>query len=178
MEDNLNLDALTSQFTKGKKRINSRRKGAAFERKIAKTLNTKFDSKEFSRSPGSGAFATTHNLPTHLQLHGDILTPLKFKFVIECKSGYDQVDIFDLFDDGKDFDKFIKQAKRDGKKANKPFMLIYKKTRSRKTIVATSLGYFKNDICHLKSIDVPSKGVTLYLLEDILYLDNSKFTEE
>ena len=57
-------------------------------------------------------------------------------------------------------------------------MLIYKKTRSRKTIVATSLGYFKNDICHLKSIDVPSKGVTLYLLEDILYLDNSKFTEE
>ena len=34
MEDNLNLDALTSQFTKGKKRINSRRKGAAFERKL------------------------------------------------------------------------------------------------------------------------------------------------
>ena len=122
MEDDLNLDPLVKQLRKGKKRVNSRRKGASFERKVAKLLKDKFKSKEFSRSPGSGAYATTHNLPEHLQLHGDILTPQNFKFVIECKSGYDHIDIFDLFLEGKEFDNFLRQARRDSKEAQKPIL--------------------------------------------------------
>ena len=54
-----------------KKRINSRRKGNAFERKMASQLNERFGTKEFARTPGSGAYATTHqNLPEHLKILG------------------------------------------------------------------------------------------------------------
>jgi hypothetical protein len=49
------------------KRNNSRTKGNTFERQIAKILNDRFNTTEFSRSPGSGAFATTHSLPEHLK---------------------------------------------------------------------------------------------------------------
>ena len=56
MEDNYDLSKLKSK----KKRKNSRAKGNAFERKIAETLNKRFNTKEFCRTPGSGAFATSH----------------------------------------------------------------------------------------------------------------------
>ena len=81
-------DILSHGEFKQKKRINSRRKGNAFERKISTLLNERFETNEFCRSPGSGAFATTHKLPQHIKVHGDLITPEKFKFVIECKSGY------------------------------------------------------------------------------------------
>ena len=68
-----------------KKRVNSKAKGGAFERQIANILNERFDTKEFNRTPGSGAFATTHQLPEHITVAGDLITPLKFKFCIECK---------------------------------------------------------------------------------------------
>ncbi len=47
-----------------KRRVNSKRKGSTCERKIAKMLNEWFETNEYSRPPGSGAFATTDkNLP-------------------------------------------------------------------------------------------------------------------
>ena len=77
------------EFSK-KKRVNSKRKGSNFERKIAKILNERLNTKEFSRTPGSGAFATTHkNLPENLRIQGDLITPTSFPFVVECKNGYD-----------------------------------------------------------------------------------------
>ena len=76
------------EFAK-KPRVNSRRKGNAFEREIAKLFNTRFNTSEFARTPGSGAFATTHTLPEYLQIHGDLITPKDFAYVIECKTGYD-----------------------------------------------------------------------------------------
>ena len=51
-----------------KKRVNSKRKGSTFERNIAKILNERFNTKEFARTPGSGAFGTTHkNLPHYFK---------------------------------------------------------------------------------------------------------------
>ncbi len=83
MKDDFDL----SNLRKKPKRKNSRAKGAAFENKVAKILNNRFNTSEFSRTPGSGAFATTHKLPDHLKLHGDLITPKNFKFIIECKKG-------------------------------------------------------------------------------------------
>ena len=94
MEDNFDLNKLTKD--KKPKKVNSRNKGQSFERKIATMLNNRFNTKEFCRSPGSGAFATTHNIPDHLKLHGDLLTPLDFKFCIECKKGYNKENILSL----------------------------------------------------------------------------------
>ena len=113
---------------KTKKRKNSRAKGSNFERKIAQQLNARFDTKEFCRTPGSGAFGTTHKLPQYLKVYGDLITPENFKFVIEAKVGY-EVKFEDLFAEKSMFFKFIKQAKRDGKNANKPWVLIYKRDR-------------------------------------------------
>ena len=81
------------KLRKKKKRINSRSKGNSYEREVCKLLNERFETNEFSRTPGSGAFATTHNLPEHLKIYGDVITPIKFKYCIECKKGYNKEDI-------------------------------------------------------------------------------------
>ena len=83
-----------------KKRKNSRRKGNNFENKICKTLNERFKTEEFCRTPGSGAFATTHKLPEYLQIAGDLITPSNFRFLIECKNGYSKdLKISDFFNE-------------------------------------------------------------------------------
>ena len=109
---------------KKKKKVNSRAKGNRFENKVAKMLNERFETDEFCRSPGSGAFATTHKLPKHLQLYGDLITPERFRFVIECKKGYNSEGISELLNPKSNTLSMIAQASRDSRKANKKFLLI------------------------------------------------------
>ena len=109
---------------KKKKKVNSRAKGNRFENKVAKMLNERFETDEFCRSPGSGAFATTHKLPKHLQLYGDLITPEKFRFVIECKKGYNSEGISELLNPKSNTLSMIAQASRDSVRANKKFLLI------------------------------------------------------
>ena len=94
MQDNFDLKNL---MISRKKRKNSRTKGNSFERKICSILNEFFETTEFIRSPGSGAFSTTHNLPEHLKFSGDLITPKSFKFTIECKKGYNKENIGSVF---------------------------------------------------------------------------------
>ena len=49
------------------------------------------------RSPGSGAFSTTHKLPDHLKFSGDLITPKNFRFIIECKKGYNKENLGSIF---------------------------------------------------------------------------------
>jgi len=119
-----------------KKRVNSKAKGGAFERKIANLLNEQFETKEFNRTPGSGAFATTHQLPSHITVAGDLITPKKFKFCIECKKGYNDQTIYSLLDYNSKIWEFIKQCEKDAKKMKKVPMIIYKQDR-RNTLVIT-----------------------------------------
>ena len=126
MKDNFDLANLKAP----KKRINSRSKGSSFERKICNLLNSTFETKEFCRTPGSGAFATTHKLPEHLKIHGDLITPEKFKFTIECKKGYNKENLSSLFSSNSKLAEFISQAKKDSIKANKPFLIIWQQDRT------------------------------------------------
>ena len=170
MTNKLNLDPLI-ELTSQKKRVNSRRKGATFERELVTKLNKKFNSKEFSRTPGSGAFATTHkNLPPSLQIHGDLITPSNFKFCIEAKNGYN-VNIYDLFKKRSELVNFITQAKRDAKNSKKQWLLIYKKTRKKALIVSDI-----NQFPLASYIEIPHLRVSIYLLDEVLRLDNSYFT--
>jgi Holliday junction resolvase len=150
-----------------KPRVNGKRKGASYERQLAKKLNDRFNTKDFSRTPGSGAFATTHNLPEHLKIHGDLITPENFKFVIEAKRGYD-ITLEDLWKPKSNFYKFISQAKRDGKESDKPWLLIYKKDRQKDMVVCEH----KFDIQERALVKVK---YNIYLLEDILKLDDLSF---
>ena len=83
MKDDYDLTKLLAK--KGKKKLNSKAKGSRFERKISDMLNERFKTKDFCRTPGSGAFATTHSLPDHLRIYGDLITPKNFKFILELK---------------------------------------------------------------------------------------------
>ena len=124
MKDNYDISAL-----KKKKKVNSRAKGSTFERQIAKILNDRLGTTEFSRTPGSGAFATTHSLPDHLKIYGDLITPQNFKYCLECKKGYNNQNLYSLYNHSSEFWKFIDQCQKDSEKCGKIPMVIFKQDR-------------------------------------------------
>ena len=124
MKDNYDISAL-----KKKKKVNSRAKGSSFERQIAKILNDRLGTTEFSRTPGSGAFATTHSLPDHLKIYGDLITPQNFKYCIECKKGYNNQNLYSLYNYSSEVWKFIDQCQKDSDKCGKIPMVIFKQDR-------------------------------------------------
>ena len=160
---------LENEFYK-KPRINSRSKGNTFERVVAKTLNIRFNTDEFCRTPGSGAFGTTHKLPQYLKVHGDLITPENFKFVIEAKRGYD-LQLEDLWKPKSNFYKFIKQAERDGKAGGRDWLLIYKKDRQ-KEIVISEVEFPISPMIKVKD------KYNVYLLKDLLEIHSSNFFHE
>ena len=152
-----------------KRRVNSKRKGASFERKIAKMLNERFNTTEFNRTPGSGAFGTTHALPQHLIVHGDLITPQNFKYVIECKNGYN-VDIEDLFRSKSPFYSFIDQARKDARKVNRDWMVIYKKDRKKELVVVSAQEALQSPFDSLDRYLLIKGKYYVYLLQDVLAL--------
>ncbi len=128
MNDDFDLTKLAK--AKSKKRINSRTKGKNFERSICKILNARFNTTDFCPTPGSGAFATIHKLPDHIIVRGDLIVPIWFDFVIECKKGYPKVRIADLFTLKGDLGDFIEQVKRDAQSIGKNWLIIFKQDRS------------------------------------------------
>ena len=125
MEDNYDLKNLR----KKPKRKNSRAKGHGFERDIAKLLNNRFNTTEFSRTPGSGAFATTHSLPAHLKIYGDLITPYKFRYCIECKKGYNNINLYSLYNNSSEVWDFLRQTQKDSQKCGRIPMMILKQDR-------------------------------------------------
>jgi hypothetical protein len=124
---------------KKKKKLNSRAKGNRFENKIAKILNERFNTDEFCRTPGSGAFATTHKLPEYLKVYGDLITPENFKYIIECKKGYNDEQVSDLFNPKSTICKMIAQAHRDSQKSSRKFLLIIGQNRQEPVAITNQL---------------------------------------
>jgi Holliday junction resolvase len=168
MKDIVNIKKL-----KKKKRVNSKAKGGAFERQVANLLNEQFETKEFSRTPGSGAFATTHqHLPEHITVAGDLITPLNFKFCIECKKGYNDQSIFSLLDYNSKIWQFIEQCENDAKKLNKVPMIIYKQDR-KDILVITYKDMFTTMIPSITIFKDNKEALTahtysIYKLKDII----------
>ena len=164
MEDNYDISAL-----KKKKKVNSRAKGSTFERQIANTLNDRFNTSEFSRTPGSGAFATTHSLPEHLKIYGDLITPEKFKYCIECKKGYNKQAVASLFNNRSDFWVFMKKCEKDARACKKLPMLIFKQDRQPTLVVV-------KDELPIKEVKVKQgptnciriKDYRIYLFDELL----------
>ena len=161
MEDNYDFSAL-----KKKKRVNSRAKGSSFERSVAKILNDRFNTTEFSRTPGSGAFATTHTLPDHLKIYGDLITPLNFKYCIECKKGYNKENLYSLYNYSSDFWKFVDQCEKDSEKCHKIPMVIFKQDRQKTlAIVPYNILYKSNNYIEIHKEE---KTYRVYLFDDLL----------
>ena len=161
MEDNYDISAL-----KKKKRKNSRAKGSTFERSIAKLLNDRFNTTEFSRTPGSGAFATTHTLPDYLKIYGDLITPIKFKYCIECKKGYNKENLYSLYNYSSDTWKFIDQCQKDSDKCDKIPMVIFKQDRHPTlAIVPSNIPYQATNFIEIYK---EWKVYRVYLFDDLL----------
>lgn len=155
------------------KRINSHKKGGDFARKVCKMFNDRFNTTEFCKTPGSGAFATTHKLPDYLKIHGDIITPKNFGFCIECKKGYNKEGINSLFNENSLLWEFIFQIERDARNAGKKSLLLLQ--QDRKPILA---------LFHRKHSNLPWDELKNYatfndyvitLLDELLTLEDFYF---
>tara|TARA_R110000851_G_scaffold39670_1_gene100623 strand:- start:2692 stop:3204 length:513 start_codon:yes stop_codon:yes gene_type:complete len=159
---------------KKKKKVNSRAKGNRFENKIAKMLNERFKTKEFCRSPGSGAFATTHTLPEYLKIYGDLITPERFKYVIEIKKGYNEERVSELLNPKSQIFNMIAQAHRDSKKSSRKFLLIIGQDRRDPMAITNELGL---PVSGSKiSGTFEDVDVEMFRLDDFLQIADAYFT--
>jgi Holliday junction resolvase len=165
------------------KKKNSRAKGHTFERHIASLLNDRLGTSEFSRTPGSGAFATTHSLPSHLNIYGDLITPIKFRYCIECKKGYNNINLYSLYNNSSEVWDFLHQSDKDSKKSGKVPMMILK--QDRKPITAFIPTYKADKIIKgvsyltiaYKKDSVYEKEWNIYMFTDLLELDEKVWME-
>ena len=166
MEDNYDISAL-----KKKKKVNSRAKGSTFERQIAKILNDRLGTTEFSRTPGSGAFATTHTLPDHLKIYGDLITPQNIKYCLECKKGYNNQNLYSLYNHSSDFWKFIEQCQKDSEKCGKIPMVIFRQDRQPTLAIIPSNVVVESN----NYIEIHKEGqyYRVYMFDDLLQENDS-----
>lgn len=159
-----------------KKKANSCQKGKRFERSLGKLLTERFG-EEFTRTIGSGnRWGQVNHLPKHAQetFTGDLVTPAGFKFCIESKAGYEDIDLHACFLKGNaQLDEFMKQAVAEGKRANKKPLILWKKMR-------------KPWLALLKTNDLPRKtwkyrfiykDWSIVPLEELLKLEDDFFIE-
>jgi len=137
----MEVDDILGNAEKKKKKINSGRKGKRVELELAKILNKRFckvlsehtDWGKFSRTVGSG-----NRWGQNVQLSkkakeiysGDMVCPENFRFTIESKGGYEDIDLCSAIDGGNaELNSFLKKATDDAKRCGKKPMLIWKKDR-------------------------------------------------
>lgn len=132
-EEDLEVDDILGNENRRKKKVNGKKKGNRVELELCKKL-TKHHGDTFSRSVGSGnRWGQVSHMPAHAKatLVGDICAPEKYKWVIECKGGYDDdVDFSSVFDGGcSRIDSFIEQSENDAKTSGRLPIIMWKRSR-------------------------------------------------
>lgn len=144
------------------KKIKSKPKGKRVELQLVKDLNKRFDSilrknpkwGKFSRTVGSG---NRWGQNVHLSkiamdsFSGDIVCPPSFKFVIESKGGYNEIDLCSVFSKGNsEIESFLKQVSADSERTGRMPLLFWKKDR-------------KPRLAFLKIKDIKEKSFEYYM---------------
>jgi len=133
-DDGLDVDDIFDESKKKKKKVDGGKKGKRAERELVKLFVARFG-EGFSRSLGSGnRWGQVKNLPKHAKdtLTGDLCCPKGFKWVLESKNGYDDIDLnLCMLKDSGQLNGFLEQASKDGRRpgVNRKPMLLWKKTR-------------------------------------------------
>lgn len=126
--DDFEIDDLVKNKENKKqiKRKNSKKKGNRGELELCKVLTKRFEPREFTRTIGSGNRWSQVKY-VKKDFLGDIVCPDGFRFVVECKHGYD-IDLHFLMDrKNKQLDDFLKQAGDDSRRSGLPTILCWKK---------------------------------------------------
>lgn len=113
-----------------KKGTDGGRKGKRTERNLVKILTDRFGA-GFSRSLGSGnRWGQVSHLPKHAKetLTGDLCCPPGFKWVLESKGGYNDIDLNGVFHHGStQLNSFIDQVTNDSQRCGRKPMLLWKR---------------------------------------------------
>lgn len=146
MDDRFVEDIL--QNDKKKKKVNGKQKGNRTELNLCKML-TKHFGEEFSRAPGSGARTSQiQYLPEHAKktLTGDICVPEGFKWVIECKGGYeDDMNLVNVCDGNvARLDEFIEQVTKDAEYCGRQPLILWKRNRKPWIAIVKHQDYVKD----------------------------------
>jgi hypothetical protein len=124
----LEIDDILGDSDSPKKK-NSKNKGKRGELQLVNLLNKRFESQEFSRVVGSGN-RWSHVAYAKKDYIGDVVCPDDFRFCIECKFGYAEIELVKALDGGdRQLDEFLTQAEDDAKRAKKSPLLCWKKDR-------------------------------------------------
>lgn len=123
------------------KKIKSGIKGKRVELELVKALNSRF-SKILSENPNFGKFSRSigsgNRWGQNVQLSrtainiysGDIVCPDNFRFVLESKGGYNDIDLCSIFGGSQsELDGFLKQVTDDSIRCNRKPLLFWKKDR-------------------------------------------------
>jgi len=123
-----------------RKRKKSKSKGKRGELALVKLLNERFDTQAFSRVVGSGNRWSQVECVSKDYI-GDIICPANFRFAIECKCGYQEVDTYAAIQGPvAALDSFLTQAEEDAKRSNRQPLLCWKKDRQ------SWLGFTKSNL--------------------------------
>ena len=131
--DDFFIDDLLKDRKKRKKRkADGKKKGNRTELELVKIFNERFGG-GFSRSVGSGnRWGQVTHLPKHAQdvFSGDLIVPVGFKWAVESKGGYSDIDMNSVFVGGsRELDGFLYQVTKDGQRCDRKPMLCWKRDR-------------------------------------------------
>lgn len=181
MEEDIEVENIFDD--KKPKKIKSGKKGKRVELELIKSLNERF-SQILSSRPGAGKFSRSvgsgnrWGQRVHLSkaasdtYSGDIVCPEGFRFVLESKGGYNDIDLCSAFSGHQaELDSFLKQVSDDSERCGRMPLLLWKKDR-------------KPRLAFLKSSDLGDRqfpcmmrygGWTALLYDDLVGLDDSFF---
>lgn len=175
-DDDYFVEDVVGKKNKRKKRVNGKAKGNRTELSLAKLLTARFG-EDFSRTVGSGARWSQAKLPKHAAeiFSGDLIVPKGFKFALESKGGYEDIDLNSIFVKGNGtLNGFLSQATKDAERCHRKPILLWKKDYK------PWLAFLQEE--ELK--DYKFKYQLLYgkwvcvALEELLTLEDSFFKEE
>jgi hypothetical protein len=128
--EDLDFEDVIENAEKKRKKKNSGNKGHRGERNLCKVLKKRFGF-EFTRTIGSGnRWGQVCFLPKFAQnvYSGDLICPENFKFVIECKDGYGDIDLHTCFEQGlKKIDEWMEQATDEHLRCGRLPIIVWKK---------------------------------------------------
>lgn len=173
MDEDFDVDDILKDLDKKKKK-NSGKKGKAGERLLIDELSIRFPGKPFSRTLGSGnRWSQARLTETAKQVFtGDIICPDEFLFALECKKGYNDIDLDRAVkrwlggkSGNKQLDTFLEQAEKDGERVGKKPLLCWKKDYKPWHAFLKTEDLTKN---LKKFVKTTYKGWAVFLLEDVL----------
>jgi hypothetical protein len=125
-------DLLAGKKKRKKRKADGKKKGNRKELELSKILNQRFGG-GFSRSVGSGnRWGQVSCLPKHAQevFSGDLIVPQGFRWALESKGGYADLDLNSVFVGGsKELDGFLDQVTKDAERCGRKPMLCWKRDR-------------------------------------------------